>query len=717
MEFKSKQPWVLVNDSITGTGYDSFTNAILSNEISEMKKDVIVRTSILIQIDDIPVNENGEAFMNQIPIPRSAISRYTIPIHQSPKFVIPMPTIEHGGTLVINKKAIINKTLTVDKTGLVFVYKNIDITGNLIIEGGTYFYEDTINIKSGAFIIVKPGGILYSYCNVSATLNIDEGGNLQVDGNFVFVGQEININGNVKVSGDFIFVGRKLNVKGTLEVSGNFNFKGFTMNIYDTGKLKIYDVGKLGVSQGNVFVNSDISILDRGWFRISEMCAVYGIINMLDDERTDKNENVNTRLTVGTLIIQKSQPNISRLELDKNIVIEDGLTLTVANKFSLMGNGNILTNMILKGTLNVNGLITIAQGVKITIDKTGAMNVNNFRCENSAQTLTIYNEINIAGNLTINGTFTGNQKCRVNVNDQGSVDILGAMNLNNDNNVIINKGGILNLGTVDKQSVININTSNYNNPQLPMLVSKMNVYGTLNVYNKGTVNVFSTIDVTGSIKIMSGGKVVLKLPTANITVDVIFLINRVLNGDPRVYTTDIEYNCFAFDSLAITPTGEKRCGDLVLGEKVLVDHKGTFEPILFFGHRENQEALFVELLLKNGKSMSATPQHYIFVYNQRKKTMIPIQNVKIGDFVKYNGKRVKVEQISILQKKGFVSPMTKSCEIIIDGVQASCCTDKYTLAVLKPLVDAVDALGITIPLQVVDQIRDAANLVIHHCTS
>jgi len=93
--------------------------------------------------------------------------------------------------------------------------------------------------------------------------------------------------------------------------------------------------------------------------------------------------------------------------------------------------------------------------------------------------------------------------------------------------------------------------------------------------------------------------------------------------------------------------------------------------------------------------------------------MIPIQKVKCGDFVKYNGKRVKVEQISILQKKGFVSPMTKSCEIIIDGVQASCCTDKYTLAVLKPIVDVVDTLGITVPLQMVDPIRDAANSVIN----
>jgi len=174
----------------------------------------------------------------------------------------------------------------------------------------------------------------------------------------------------------------------------------------------------------------------------------------------------------------------------------------------------------------------------------------------------------------------------------------------------------------------------------------------------------------------------------------------------------IKSGCFPLDAIATTPSGKKRCEDLVIGEHVLVDHKGTFEPILFFGHRENYETAFVELTLANGNKMSATPLHYIFSYNNKKKTLIAIQDVKMGDFVKYNGKRVKVSEIAMVRKKGFVSPMTKSCEMVIDGVQASCCTDKYTLAVLKPLVDAVDALGITVPLQVVDPIRDLGNAAI-----
>jgi hypothetical protein len=193
---------------------------------------------------------------------------------------------------------------------------------------------------------------------------------------------------------------------------------------------------------------------------------------------------------------------------------------------------------------------------------------------------------------------------------------------------------------------------------------------------------------------------------SNITVNKSFVTTCETTG------TNKDASCFPFDAVVTTPTGKKSCEDLVLGEQVLVDHKGTFEPILFFGHRENYETLFVELTLANGNKMSATPQHYIFSYNNKKKTLIPIQDVRTGDFVKYNGKRIKIAEIAMIRKKGIVSPMTKSCEIVIDGVQASCCTDKYTLTVLKPLVDAVDALGITVPLQVVDPIRDIGNIAI-----
>jgi hypothetical protein len=170
--------------------------------------------------------------------------------------------------------------------------------------------------------------------------------------------------------------------------------------------------------------------------------------------------------------------------------------------------------------------------------------------------------------------------------------------------------------------------------------------------------------------------------------------------------------CFPFDAIVQTPTGKKRCGDLVLGELVLVDHKGTFEPILFFGHIENYETLFVELTLANGKKMSATPQHYIFTYNNRIKKMVHIKDVVKGDFVRYNGKRLKVADSVMIHKQGFISPHTKSGEIVIDGVHSSCYATEEFMFINNVAVNIVDALGITIPLQIVVPIRDLVNIAI-----
>ncbi len=184
----------------------------------------------------------------------------------------------------------------------------------------------------------------------------------------------------------------------------------------------------------------------------------------------------------------------------------------------------------------------------------------------------------------------------------------------------------------------------------------------------------------------------------------------IVNGE---ITGLISCTCFPFDAIATTLTGKKRCEDLVVGEHVLVDHKGTFEPILFFGHRENQETLFVELTLENGKTMSASPLHYIFSYNNGKKTMVFMKDIVNGDYVKYMGKRVKVSDISYMNKKGFVSPHTKSHEIVINGVQASCYASEKFVFANNVAVNVADSLGVTIPLQLIDPIREIGSAVIN----
>jgi hypothetical protein len=174
----------------------------------------------------------------------------------------------------------------------------------------------------------------------------------------------------------------------------------------------------------------------------------------------------------------------------------------------------------------------------------------------------------------------------------------------------------------------------------------------------------------------------------------------IINGLPLYKWNDS--SCFPFDAIAKTHTGKKRCEDLVLGENVLVDHKGTFEPILFFSHRADHSSLYVELSLENGKKMSATPQHYIFTFNNRIKKLVFMKDIVKGDFVKYNGKRVKVADINFVNKRGIIAPMTKSGEIVIDGVQASCYGVEKFFLNAKVAVNVVDELGITIPQFITD---------------
>ena len=62
-------------------------------------------------------------------------------------------------------------------------------------------------------------------------------------------------------------------------------------------------------------------------------------------------------------------------------------------------------------------------------------------------------------------------------------------------------------------------------------------------------------------------------------------------------------------------------------------------------------------------------------------------------------------ETNFVTKKGFISPHTKSHEIIINGVQASCYAVEDFIVINNIAVNVVDALGITIPMPVIDVLR------------
>jgi hypothetical protein len=589
-------------------------------------------------------------------------------------------TINNGEILTISKDSAIDRLITVEKGGRISI-NNCKLTINY---GGQ---------------IINNGIITADSCTLVINGTIDVGSIFDATNSTINVNRSESAPGKINVLTYTYYQGE------TYKPSGEIKFINCNLNIAGD-----FDVGKLCVIQIDA---CEINVKPLGKFDFFGQIIV-----------ANKNKIINN----GEIIIRNELSLSNNLQL----VVNKDCKLIVTGKLNVNDILNVYGKIVVYGTIDVakGGALNVENGVIIdfekdsTLDVNGAINVNGTINVNGRFDVNGTIDIAKSGTIYVNGSFTINENVKIIVS--GKINVLGGLFYVNMGKIDVLSGGIINvqnsndnsiLGTLDISGVMNILEPTNNNK----VTVNVGTNGIINIKEKGTINVYKNgvidfveqgklTNVENNVKsIVSAGGLIYYtggLQQFNKDTNNSFTVN----GTVKEKEVKEKKTCFPFDAIATTSQGKKRCGDLIVGDHVLVDHKGTFEPILFFGHRENEQALFVELLLKNGKSMSASPQHYIFTFNNRNKKIVPIKDVVIGDYVKYNGKRVKVEQISSKQKKGFVSPMTKSCEIIIDGVQASCCTDKYTLVVLKPLVDVVDALGITVPLQVVDPIRNAANL-------
>jgi hypothetical protein len=187
---------------------------------------------------------------------------------------------------------------------------------------------------------------------------------------------------------------------------------------------------------------------------------------------------------------------------------------------------------------------------------------------------------------------------------------------------------------------------------------------------------------------------------------------REIECDDQYFYLPFSSTCFSFNSIATTRKGDKKCKDLVLGEEVLVGYKNKqpiFEPILLFGHKVDCESLFVELTLANGKKMSATPEHFVYTYNNKQRKLVHIKDIVDGDIVKYKGKKINVTGRAFASKRGIISPHTKSGQIVIDGVQASCYATEEFMFINNIAMNTFDALGVNIPQFIVDPVVNVGN--------
>lgn len=181
--------------------------------------------------------------------------------------------------------------------------------------------------------------------------------------------------------------------------------------------------------------------------------------------------------------------------------------------------------------------------------------------------------------------------------------------------------------------------------------------------------------------------------------------------------TTSEVGCFSYDSYVTTKSGVKRCGDLVIGDKILAcykNKKAVYEEILFFGHREDRVFSFIELTMKNKKSVYATNSHYIYRYNKHNKEIIQIKYIRPGDYIKYNNKLTRVTESKITEQRGIISPFTKSCEIVVDNVHFSCITDTITEKTIQPIINLFLAINYSPKQETVDIIRNCANAIVLH---
>jgi hypothetical protein len=111
--------------------------------------------------------------------------------------------------------------------------------------------------------------------------------------------------------------------------------------------------------------------------------------------------------------------------------------------------------------------------------------------------------------------------------------------------------------------------------------------------------------------------------------------------------------------------------DLVVGDMVLSDEKGTYTKYYSTGHFDGTKhtnflRIYTEL---NVKPLELTPGH--MVYTASSKLPVPAHSIKVGDVLKTIEGPSKVISIDKISRKGLTNPLTLSGSIVVDGIVSS----------------------------------------------
>eukprot|EP00184_Porphyridium_aerugineum_P001795 CAMPEP_0184699186 /NCGR_PEP_ID=MMETSP0313-20130426/5543_1 /TAXON_ID=2792 /ORGANISM="Porphyridium aerugineum, Strain SAG 1380-2" /LENGTH=1093 /DNA_ID=CAMNT_0027158233 /DNA_START=275 /DNA_END=3556 /DNA_ORIENTATION=- len=140
--------------------------------------------------------------------------------------------------------------------------------------------------------------------------------------------------------------------------------------------------------------------------------------------------------------------------------------------------------------------------------------------------------------------------------------------------------------------------------------------------------------------------------------------------------------CFpAYATVRLESGKEVRMDDLVVGTKIQVPGKSSgkvaLSEVYLFGHRLFERyAEYVVIRLDNGKSLSVSPNHYVYVDGGKQLRLA--SRVEVGDALLLdNGQNALVLGAERRLEKGVFNPHTLHGDMFVDGVKVS----SYTSAV------------------------------------
>jgi hypothetical protein len=148
--------------------------------------------------------------------------------------------------------------------------------------------------------------------------------------------------------------------------------------------------------------------------------------------------------------------------------------------------------------------------------------------------------------------------------------------------------------------------------------------------------------------------------------------------------------CFSADSTVTTPTGPMRMDQLRVGHQVMVmnDATGlsTFERVDSFIHRRADiETEFYQLKTVAGNTLTLSPLHMVPVLTcgspSSSASTIYAKDARVGQclLTHADGQIVqsRIEDVGQVTKTGIFAPLTKSGNLMVDDVVASCYASAY----------------------------------------